>query len=260
MAEIKKQARVVDTWKMKKWYKIVSPQLFGNMQIGETIAMEDAGVVGRTVKVSLATLTGDAKKQSTNIIFEINKINNGVAETIVKKLEIAPSSVRRMIRAGKDRVDNSFLCATKDNVIIRIKPFLVTRGKAGGSVLTTMRNLVQDIIRVEASKITYENVLHDVVSGKLQRTVKQYLSHVYPLKASEIRSLEVTTSAKPLPPLPVLPVHEEERMEDTEEEKIEKKVKAKAAEEVAEEVKEEKPKKAKAKKAETEAKEAVETA
>ncbi len=231
MVDKPKVSRVIDTWKQKRWYKIISPPSFGSRQIGETIAIDDAQVHGRTISVSLAAVTGDVKKQNTNAIFEVNNVKNDIAETILKKMEIAPSSIRRMMRKGRDRIDLSIVCATKDNVVCRIKPFLVTRSKTGGAVLTRMRKLLEDVLRVEANKVTFENLIRDVVIGKLQRTVKQYLNKLYPVRTSEIRSIEETVATKPLPPIPKLPEIKEEHIEETEEEKIEKKVKAKAAEE-----------------------------
>ncbi|HME87248.1 MAG TPA: 30S ribosomal protein S3ae, partial [Candidatus Nanoarchaeia archaeon] len=62
--EIKKSSRVVDTWKLKKWYKVLSPSYFGSVELGETVALEDALVLGRTVTTSLMNITGDPKKQS----------------------------------------------------------------------------------------------------------------------------------------------------------------------------------------------------
>ncbi len=251
MAEVKKQARVIDSWKAKKWYKLISPQLFGQMQIGDTLGLEDAQLIGKTVTVSLMTITGDVKKQSTNATFEVTDVKSGSAQTKLTKLEIAPSSIRRMIRKGKERIDMSLVCATKDNVIVRVKPFLVTKGKAGNSVLTNMRAMADALVRVEASKVTFENLAHSILTNQLQRGMKQRLNKIYPLKTVEIRTIETTVATNPLPPVPHIEELKEEKVEETEEEKLEKKVKAKAAEVVTEEKEVvEKPKKVKAKKAE----------
>jgi len=223
----KSTTKVIDTWKMKRWYKIISPQLFGSNMVGETVAAEDSQLIGRTASLSLGILTGDMKKQSTNAILEITNVNAGNAETIIKRLEISPSSIRRMIRKGKERIDLSMVCATKDNIIVRIKPFFVTRGKVGGSVLTSMRNLIDAILRVEANKTTYENLIRDIIHGKLQREIKQRLNRLYPVKVSEIRSIEKTIFTGKLPEIPKLPEIREELAEQTEEEKIVKKAKEK---------------------------------
>ncbi|HIH39313.1 TPA: hypothetical protein HA219_01145 [Candidatus Woesearchaeota archaeon] len=219
----KPTTKVIDTWKTKRWYKIISPQMLGANQIGETVAAEESQLIGRTINISLGAIINDMKKQNTNAILEITKINAGNAETEIKKLEIVPSSIRRMVRKGKERIDLSLVCATKDNVLIRIKPFVATRGKVGGSVLTKMTNLLDAVLRVEASRTNYENLMADVIHGKLQKTAKQRLNKLYPVKTSEIRSIEKTIFAGKLPPVPVLPEIVEEKLEETEEEKIAKK-------------------------------------
>jgi small subunit ribosomal protein S3Ae len=262
MAIAAKGTRLIDVWRQKKWYKILSPALFGNREIGETVALEESMLKGRTLNVSMMLVTGDTKKQNLSCIFEITGIKNGSCETQLKKLEIAPSSVRRMVRKGKERIDMSFLCATKDGQIVRVKPFALTVSQTGNAVLTHLRKMAEDIIRIEVSKVTFDTLIQDIVSAKLQKVVRQRLNKIYPLKTMEIRAVEKAVSVKPLPPLPVIPEYKEEIVEETEEEKIEKKVKAaeeKIKAKVVEDVKKEevveaktekKPKKAKAKKEE----------
>ena len=222
--EAKKVSRIVDSWKMKKWYKITAPSIFGHYQIGETVAVEDSQLIGRTVTTSLMNITGDPKRQSLIGTFEIIAVTNGTAETKLKKLEIAPPSVRRMIRKGKERLDMSFVCATKDGVVVRMKPLLITRGKTGGSVLAKIRYLADAVSRIETSKVSYDELIQSILTNKLQRTIKQRINKLYPLKSVEIRAVELTVAEHPIAPIPVLPEIVEEKLEDTEEEKIEKKV------------------------------------
>lgn len=234
MVEIKKTSRVVDTWKTKKWYDIQSPFVFGSRKIGETVSTDDQSLIGRTTKLSLMIVTGDVKKQSIIGTFEIMDVKNGVANTRVKQLEIAPSSVKRMIRKGKERIDMSMVCATKDNFVVRIKPLLITRGRTGGTTLTSIRKMVDAALRYEASKISYDQLISDIITGKLQKSVRFRLNKIYPLKSAEIRAIELTKTDKPLPAVPKLDEFKEEKAVETEEEKIEKKVKAKKEEEKVE--------------------------
>ncbi len=246
MAE-KKASRVIDSWKQKKWYKIVSPEFMGARIIGETVAPDENSLIGRTVKISLSAVTGDVKKQNILAVFEIKEVKNNEAQTYLKRMEISPSSVRRMIRKGKNRIDLSILCGTKDNMVVRIKPFLVTRAQIGNSLLRKMRNMLDAVLRNEISNVVYDNLMIDILTGKLQKRVRQVVGKLYPLKSSEIRVVEKAATDKPLLPVPKLPEIKEEKIEETEEEKIEKKVKAKKEEEIPEE---KKVKKAKAKKEE----------
>ena len=188
-------------------------------------------------------MTGDARKQNTSITFETSKVENGTVFTKVKKLQMNPNSLKRMIRKGKDRIDLSFLCATKDEKIVRIKPFVVTRNKVGGTALTDMRKLLEDVIRFEVNQVNFDTLTRDIVSGKMQKAVKQRLSKIYPVRSSEIRALETATTRKPLPPVPKLePIQKKEKaVVETEEEKVVKKVKAKEAEKAAPKKVEEKP-------------------
>jgi len=221
---VKKGTRVQDTWKTKKWYKVVAPKIFNSKFLGETVASDESALKGRTARVSLMAVTGDVKKQNTSATFEIINVNAGNAETRLKKLQIVPSSLRRIIRKGKNRIDLSIVCETKDKQIVRIKPLLVTRSKAGNSALTALRRALDDVLRFEADKIAFDTLTNDIVYGKLQRKIRQRLNKIHPLKSVEIRSFERTTTTKPLLPVPKLEELKEERKQLTEGEKIEKKV------------------------------------
>lgn len=183
--------KTIDIWKKKRWHKIIAPKLFNEMIIGETPALEPNTLVGRTLRINMLTLTGDIKKQSIDITFEIEKVMGDTAYTRIRKFEMNPAAVRRFIRRGKNRVDDSFVCLTADNKKVRIKPFLVTFAKTSKSVLCVLRVKSRQFLARVIRGMTYEMLCREIAIYSLQKMMRDTIKKIYPLRVCEIRVMEI---------------------------------------------------------------------
>ena len=55
----RRRVAVRDKWKLKKWYTIVAPPVFGNAILGTTPADDPDKLIGRVIESTLYDLTGD---------------------------------------------------------------------------------------------------------------------------------------------------------------------------------------------------------
>ncbi|MFP4403045.1 MAG: hypothetical protein ACLFPJ_01690 [Candidatus Woesearchaeota archaeon] len=191
MAKSKKSAKEVLKWKKKKWVKIVSPKDFGNVVLGESLVMKPETLVGKTIEVSLMSLKRDVKKQNVNVKFLITNFTNNQANTKLLSFKMIPSFIKRMIRRSKDRIDLSFVCQTKDNLTIRIKPLLITMNNTSNSVLTTLRKKAEFLITQYVKKNDYNKVMDDIINYRIQKELKKQLKTIYPLRLVEIRIVQL---------------------------------------------------------------------
>src|SRR3989344_3033310 len=132
--------------KKKVWVPIVASKEFRNTEIGETYVEEPAASVGKFIETNLMFLTNDSKKQGTNLRFRINEYKNNVLYTELIGLRIQVAQLKRITRKQKDKVEDSFVCVTKDNIKVRLKPILVTKTKVTNSKLTSLRKNVRDLV------------------------------------------------------------------------------------------------------------------
>lgn len=183
--------KTLDVWKRKKWHRVLAPKLFNEMVIGETPALEPNMLVGRTLKINMVTLTGDMKKQMFDVVFEIEKVMGDTAYTIIKRYEMSPAAVRRFVRRDRNRVDDSFICKTADNKIVRIKPFMVTFSKTSNSVLNSIRKKSSEFIARGVATMSYDDLCREIVNYSLQKALREMISKVYPLRFCDIRVLEL---------------------------------------------------------------------
>ncbi|MBU2589390.1 MAG: hypothetical protein KKA65_00010 [Nanoarchaeota archaeon] len=174
----------------KKWFNVLASPEFKEQAIGETMAFEPESLIGRTVKVNLSSISREIRRQGKSITFKIKEVKESNAYTEIVRYEIPPMHVKRLVRKERDKVDDSFLVETKDNVKVRLKPLLLTRDHTQNSVKTALRKAVNELLKKEAKEKTYSELIFALVSMSLQKTMKTSLKIVYPLSLAEIRVMQ----------------------------------------------------------------------
>ncbi|SRR3989344_1012756 len=175
--------------KKKKWFGIMSAEL-DNKEIGETLANEDANLVGRTLEVNLANITQDPKSQNIKIKFKIKEIKGNEAYAEVVSYAMLSTYVKRVIKPAKEKVDDSFRYATKDDIKVAIKTLILTKAKTKKSILSHIRNASHEFLQDYCKKNEYKNLIWDLSSHNLQKNLKNFLKKIYPLSVCEIRMME----------------------------------------------------------------------
>ena len=182
--------------KKKQWYPIVAPKLFDYTLIGETLVFEPSQMIGKTLNYSLMNLTNDPKRQNVTIFFKVIGVEGDNGKTNIIGYQIVPSSLKRFVRRNSEKIDLSFTCETSDNLTVRVKPLLISRWDVKGSVSAKLKSSVINYLLKTIKKMTYEEVINDLISKKIQDGMRATLNKVYPLKICEIRYFGIETSKK----------------------------------------------------------------
>jgi small subunit ribosomal protein S3Ae len=231
-AKRSRSSSTIPSWKKKRWFELIAPKMFKNQTLGETLVAEPSKMMKKPIKVSMMSLTGDMKKQHINIKFEVYNISENKAYTKVVGYEFGPASIKRLVRRRRKRVDDSYICNTKDNIKVRIKPFFVTRAETNKSVMTSMRKLSKAFIEKFAAERKCDDLIYDIIDYRLQRELRKVLAKIYPLRTCEIRNFSIVKQKK-FGEEVELPVEKVEKTEEVKEEpkKVEKKKEEKPTEE-----------------------------
>lgn len=181
----------------KHWYAVLAPKQFQKMKLGESQAYAAEELVGRTIQANLMTLTNDPKRQSITLTFRIESVNGNNCETNVVKYTINNSHIKRLVRKASNKIEESFVVTTKDNVRYRIKPIVLTRYRANKSVLTALRKKTVEIVTAFVAGMESEALFPSVISHKLQMETKNTLKKIYPVAICEVKSLILVPAKKP---------------------------------------------------------------
>ncbi|MAG08361.1 hypothetical protein CMO89_02725 [Candidatus Woesearchaeota archaeon] len=177
--------------KKKSWYRITESKLLNGQVIGELTAFEPESVIGRHLTLNLMSITDNPKLQHINLKFSIDSVaDNGLKASVVGYY-FSPSSIKRLVKRGCRRTDDSFVCKTKEGRSVRLKPFFVTRTYTSHLIVSKLRKTARVIISEMVGKLSFDKLINDILNHKLQAELKKQLNKVYPLKSCEIRFLEL---------------------------------------------------------------------
>lgn len=179
--------KVRDKWRLKEWYDVYSPSYFGELVVA-SIPVEDPGaLIGRVVETTLYDITNDFAHQSIKLYFLIVNSKDHRAETILKSHEYATDYLRSLVRRGSTRMDGIFKVRTKDQFSTRISVVAFTRDRIKASQEHGIRQIMKQIIEERATNLTYEQVLHEAVLGKLGSDIYNLAKKIAPLRHVGVR-------------------------------------------------------------------------
>ena len=177
--------------KDKKWYTILAPKMFGNVEIGQTSTVDPDLLIGRKIDVSLMNLINDFKKYYMKFRFKIVSVDDGNAHTEFDGSECLSDYVSRTVIRYSRRIDTVQDLVTKDGVKVRVKSLAIIRGRVKSSIKTSVRNAVREIIKDEVEGATLEGLIRGIISDSIKRDVLKEAGKVHPVKTFEIRKTEV---------------------------------------------------------------------
>jgi small subunit ribosomal protein S3Ae len=202
--------KVKDRWKAKNWYQILSPSLFNNVPVAETLAETPDSLIGRVTEVSLQDLTNDFRKSHIKLLFTVDKVEQNTAHTQLKGSVLTSDYLRRMIRRRKSRVDGVFEVQTRDGALLRVKPFAIAEKRIQSSQKKLIRNTMNEVISKEGKTKTLNAFIRDCLEGKIGSEIYKHCKIYYPVKRIEINKTEIIR-------LPTVIIEDEKPVEKIEE-------------------------------------------
>lgn len=190
------QAKAITKIKKKHWYPLIAPSIFRNAVLGETTVYDENAMMGKTVTQNLMSLTGDIKKQNTNIEFIVTKVDNGKAFTDIIGYYLIPASIKRLTRRRSEKIELSFTCETSDGKHIRIKPLIFAISNTKSSVRHHIRRSVTDFLVRTIKKMTYNDLIKDLIDFKIQKTLRDSIKKIYPVRICQIKSIYIEKEKK----------------------------------------------------------------
>ena len=174
----------------KRWYKIVASEQFQKAAIGEVPSFHPEQLVGKSLWVNLAHLSGDLRDHSIRLRFQVTQIAGEIAETSLLGYELLPTYIKRVVRPGRDRIDDSFPVVTLDKIAMRVKMLYLTRNKVKRGVSREILRKGREEIMVYFGKVSYDDAFGEVIANRFQKGLKSVLSKIYPLSNVDVKKLE----------------------------------------------------------------------
>jgi len=187
----KKRKKIVDKWKMKKWYEIVAPSIFDNKLIGETMAEDESKVIDRILKINLRELVkgGMQAAMFTKVHLRVHEIKGKTAYTRYIGHQMDYGYMRTLARRGRSVIDVVMDGKTKDEQILRIKVVAVTGSKVSENTKKNIRAAIKEEIKKVILEYTLEDAIKDILQGRVSGKIYNKLKEI-----TVIRKVEVSKS------------------------------------------------------------------
>ncbi len=175
----------------KKWYEIISPKMFGEKKVGETLSVDPSSLIGRKLEVSMLELSDSYQKFYVKACFQIVHVEGDRALTKFVGHDIMRERLYRMVQRYGRRVDCMQNVVTKDGVGIRVKTVFMLIKRVGTSLKNSCRTYAAEVIDSIAKETNFEEFIRMVIDGDLQQQVRREVTKVYPVGGIEVRKTEV---------------------------------------------------------------------
>jgi small subunit ribosomal protein S3Ae len=203
----RRSQRKADARKAKQWYKVVGPEMFGRSPVGETVAYDPSKIVGRVIETTLGDLTNNFSKQNTKLKFKIDRVAGDSAYTKFMGHEMTTDYIRSLVKRRTSRIDSIIDVTTTDGYQVRVKPSCFTVKRARANQVKSIRELSRQVVLNKAVGLDLNQLVQEVVLGKLSLDIYKEAKAVYPLRRVEIRKTEImtepSTASAPAPATPV---------------------------------------------------------
>jgi small subunit ribosomal protein S3Ae len=187
----RRSQRKAESRKVKQWYKVISPEMFGRNPVGETIANDPNRIIGRVIETTLGDLTNNFSKQNTKLRFRVDRVAGDSAYTRFLGHEMTTDYIRSLVKRRTSRIDSIVDVTTTDGYQVRVKPSCFTVKRARANQVKSIRELSRQVVLTKAVGLDLNQLIQEVVLGKLSLDIYKEAKTVYPLRRVEVRKTEI---------------------------------------------------------------------
>jgi small subunit ribosomal protein S3Ae len=182
---------VRDKWRRKEWYDIILPRYFGETKVGETPSDDENKVMGRVFETTLASITGDFSQEYLKMYFQVNEIEGHIARTVFIGHEYLRDYLRSQVRRRSTKVDGFFRVNSIDGYRVKIVVTAMTTTRIKTSQERSIRDIMSEIVEEKAKTLTFDQLAHEMVLGKLASDVYNKAKNVTALRHVGVRKSEL---------------------------------------------------------------------
>ncbi len=179
--------KVRDKWRTKEWYSVYTPAYFGEQVVAGIPSEDPKKLIGRVVETTLYDITADFSHQSTKLYFLAVSVTGEKTETILKSHEYSTDYLRSLVRRGSTRIDGIFTANTTDKYLTRVYVVAFSHGRIQGSQEHAVREVMGKVVSEKAAKLSYSQLCHEMVLGKMGSDVYNEAKKVCPLRHVGVR-------------------------------------------------------------------------
>ncbi len=178
--------KLVDTWKMKRWYSVVAPKFFNEAEVAQVPALDDEHILNRIIEIPLKEITHDLSHMYTNVRLRVSEIKGKTAYTKFVGHSVSREYLRTMVRRHRDALTAIVPVISKDGIEFSVKAMAITNTNCSGTQKTALRNLLMEEVKKRAKGTDFGEFINDAIYGKVALEIGRKLVKIAPVRRVEI--------------------------------------------------------------------------
>jgi len=185
-----KGSTIKDKWKLKKWFVVQAPKIFGEVSLGSIPAFSAESTINRKVETTLYDLTGDFNLVHVKLYFKIIGYSGDKLLTIFYGHELSRDYIRSLVRRKSSKIDTVTDITTKDGFTLRIKGLVLTTYRIHHSQKTAIRKIIWDVVRARQEK-NFDEIIQDMIFGNMSNEIFEKAKKICPIRKAEIEKSKI---------------------------------------------------------------------
>jgi len=164
----------------KKVFPVVSPSIFGEVEVGAILATSEEHVIGRRLEVQLSKLTNIPTHTFIKCKLKIIDVRNGVAYTEFDGMEYFREYIRALFMKGTSYVD-VYRDIDVDSNLFRVLTGVFTTSRINTSRKRAIRREVYNVFDWYLDK-RVDYFIRDALYGVIDTYIYKVSKKIYPIR------------------------------------------------------------------------------
>ncbi len=191
-----------DKWKLKRWYEVVSPPVFGSIVVGTTPADDPMKLIGRVMETTLYDITGDITQVHIKLYFQIIDVKDTKAITRFKGHELSRDYIRSLVRRKSSKIQGIYNVVTKDGYQLRLTIITLTAYRCKTSQKKAIRKVMEEYVKERVPQLTLDELINEMIFGKMSMAIAERARKIYPIRKVEVYKSKLLMIPGPEGPVP----------------------------------------------------------
>ncbi len=189
----RRRKKVIDKWKLKKWYSVIAPKEFDGKQLAEIIASEPSKLINRVVNVPLSDISGKMSRYNlyTNVKLRVKDVSGSEARADIIGHYMSFAYIKSLARRRRSVIHEVVDVKTKDGREIRLKLILVTKDKVSAIVKKNLRKALREQTIESSKKRNYYDLLKAIFDRKINEEIYKATNIINPVESIEVKKSEL---------------------------------------------------------------------
>ncbi|HLD75621.1 MAG TPA: hypothetical protein VI874_01260 [Candidatus Norongarragalinales archaeon] len=185
------QVKVVDTWKSKKWYQLISPKFLGEVEIAEIPTTDEEHLVNRIIALPLKEVTHDLSHMYSTVRLRVEKVEGKNAYAKFIGHATSREYLSTLSRRNRDLLRVVLTLTSKDGVKFHVKTLIVTAIACSEEQRRNVRNLAAKELTKMITESNFGDFIHQALFNKIAQALHNTLKKIVPIKRVEVYKTEL---------------------------------------------------------------------